>query len=352
MLVATSLGLLGASLSAPLAEASLVAPPLVRLTLTQSEPSQVGETDADPETLDEGLPPASASDDDIEPLDAGAPPDTLQTSPVPVDTGVMVTEPTPPETAYTEPAGPRLPPGFGEGRVLVSNSPRGIPVGLEPCEVGVVTGRAYVGITCGEDGAPVVGHATFDEFPWVIDPGFPFEPGARVVTDPSFPFDEDSPFYESAMDRTADSDVVVLVAPRGFPFGDETDAESDDSAPRVVRGGEVALAQEAGRGKEERRRNRESTRVSGSASSGEVSSNPGKSRTRRSAMKKQRAVVGSESKRDRANAKQGNQAKAKKNKGKNKGKNKNKNKKNRKQANKETRQQRQAEKREQRNQGK
>ncbi|MCA9880630.1 MAG: hypothetical protein KC442_22695, partial [Thermomicrobiales bacterium] len=57
MLVATSLGFLGASLSAPLAEASLLALDPAHRALAQSQPSQVGEDDADPEPLDEGAPP-------------------------------------------------------------------------------------------------------------------------------------------------------------------------------------------------------------------------------------------------------------------------------------------------------
>lgn len=350
MLVVTSVGVLGGSLTAPLAEAAMLAPAASQTLLwlqedAQSQPSQVGEGDTDIEPLDQSS-PSAAVDEDVETLDQGAPPADIGVAPVPVDAGtVLTTAPVPvaaPATAevgYSEPAGPWLPPGFGEGRVLVSNNPRGIPVGLEPCEVGVVSGRAYVGVNCDGSGGPVVGHSTYENFPWVIDPGFPFEPGAAVVTDPSFPFDEDSPFFESALDRTTGSDVVVLVAPRGFPFDDDDDAESVlTEAPAVSTGGVVSLAQQAREGKE---RSRERTRVTGSASSGDVSSNPGKNRSDRSVTRMQRATVESESKRGKkASAKHGNKAKANK-------------KKDRKQAGKESKKQRaKSEKREKRNRDK
>jgi hypothetical protein len=307
MLVATGVGVLGASLAAPLAEAATLAPverqAVFRLQ-DDAQPSQVGE--ADDESLDQGAPPAASADDDPEDLDQGSPP-----VPVPVTEGtVLTTTPATTRTAHTEPAGPRLPPGFGEGRVLVSNNSRGFPVGLEECEVGVVTGRAYTGVKCGDEDRPLVGHATFDDFPWVIDPGFPFEPGADVVTDPSFPFDEDSPFFESFLDRTTDSDVVVLVAPRGFPFDDDNDDSSD--RPTVTTRGVVTLTQPARTNKE---RKRERSRSNGSASSGDVESNPGKSRTRRSASKKQKAAVNADSRRSKnSNASNSKAKSSKKNK--------------------------------------
>lgn len=317
MMVATGIGVLGATLIAPLTEAAVMTPAAQRAMFylqddAQAQPSQVGEGNADTEPLDQGAPPA-ASGDDVETLDQGSPPAGV---PVPVTDGAVLNAPDAAPvatgTTYAEPAGPQLPPGFGEGRVMVSNNPRGFPVGLEPCAVGVVSGRAYVGVKCGDNSSPVVGHSTYDNFPWVIDPGFPFEPGADVVTDPSFPFDEDSPFFESFQDRTTDSDVVVLVAPRGFPFNDDSDASANSTdAPTVSRGGVVSLAQPAKTGKE---RNRERTRVNGSASSGDVSSDPGKSQTRRSTSKKQKAGTSSESKRG---GKHGNKVKANKNKKKN-----------------------------------
>jgi hypothetical protein len=344
MMIATGIGVLGASLAAPLAEAATIAPLAEQTVLrlqddAQSQPSQVGEDDADTESLDQGSPPA-ASGDDVETLDQGPAPGSASAAPVPVADGTVLTAaPVATDLAYGEPAGPRLPPGFGEGRVLVSNNPRGFPVGLEPCEVGVVTGRAYVGVNCGEGSGPVVGHSTYQDFPWVIDPGFPFEPGADVVTDPSFPFDEDSPFFESTLDRTTGSDVVVLVAPRAFPFNDDDDEGSSASdVPTVSTRGVVSLTQPTRAAKE---RNREQTRTTGSAASGDVSSEPGKSHTGRSATKKQKAKVRSESKRGKnSGVKNGKKSKANK-------------KKNRKGANKESKQQRaKSEKREKRNKDK
>lgn len=322
LLVAASIGVVGASLSAPLAEAAMIAAPAQQRAVfraqneTQTQPSQVGEGDADSETLDQGAPPAAAGDD-VESLDQGSPPTDASAAPVPVDEGTLLTTaPVAADLAYSAPAGPQLPPGFGEGRVLVSNNPRGIPVGLEPCEVGVVSGRAYVGVKCGGDSSPVVGHATYDAFPWVIDPGFPFEPGADVVTDPSFPFDENSPFFESALDRTTESDVVVLVAPRAFPFNeDDTDTQDNTGtvstdAPSVTTGGVVSLTQPARKGQGQ---GHERTRVTGIASSGDVSSDPGKSRTQRSATRHQQASASSESKRGKgSSANHGGKAKANK----------------------------------------
>jgi len=345
MIVATGIGVLGSSLAAPLAEAAMMAPVAKQAALrlqedAEAQPTQVGEDGTDSETLDQGL-PAAAPGDDVETLDQGLPPaDTgAVTVPVPVpvaDGAVLNAAPVVAHTAYPEPAGPWLPPGFGEGRVLVSNSPRGFPVGLESCDVGVVTGRAYVGVKCGEEGGQFVGHSTYENFPWVIDPGFPFEPGADVVTDPSFPFDEDSPFFESTLDRTTGSDVVVMVAPRSFPFDDDDDEDAvSTDAPVVSTGGVVSLAQATESGKE---RSRDRTRVTGSASSGDVSTNPGKSRTRGSVTKQQEAGVRSESKRGKnSGAKNGNKSKAN-------------NKKDRKNAGKESKKQRaKDEKREKRN---
>jgi hypothetical protein len=333
MMVATGIGVLGASLAAPLAEAAVIAPAAQHGAFrlqddAQAQPSQVGEGEADTESLDQGPPPTAAGDD-VETLDQGAPPTAV--APVPVSDGTLlaapVAAPMATGTTYPEPAGPRLPPGFGEGRVMVSNNPRGYPVGLEPCAVGVVSGRAYVGVHCGDQSGPVVGHSTYDNFPWVIDPGFPFEPGADVVTDPSFPFDENSPFFESTLDRTTSSDVVVLVAPRGFPFNDEDNASAPaTNAPSVSTGGVVSMTQPARTANE---RNQERTRANGSASSGDVSSDPGKSRTHRSAAKKQKAKASSESKRGKkSGGKHSNKAKANKSK-----------KKDRKRANKESKKQ-------------
>ena len=193
----------------------------------QEEPpiEQVGEdTEADVETLDNGGlpadedielldqgPPVGAQDDGVELLDQGPPPATVADSPAPA------TVTTVPVTTYVAPAttsGPALPEGFGTGDVHVATGSAGFPVGLEDCHVGAVTGRAYVGIDCGEESeSSFVGHApSFEEFPFVIDEGFPF------VLDENFPFGSDSVFADR--DESAlEADVEALIsAARGTPL--------------------------------------------------------------------------------------------------------------------------------------
>jgi hypothetical protein len=122
--------------------------------------------------------------------------------------------------------GPVIPEGFGTGSVHVSTGNTAFPAGLATCHVGAVTGRAYVGIDC-EDGTSVVGHApSFEEFPFAVDEGFPFN-RESVFTD----LDED----------IVANDVDVLVsAARGQPLGDDT------AAPEVNTSGasSVEFAQE------------------------------------------------------------------------------------------------------------
>ncbi len=202
---------------------------------------QVGEdTGEDVETLDEAAPPAedAASEDDIETLDQGSPPvaedgdvETLDQGSPPATTQAPATESPAPSVASAEPVttdvapepvtadvapepvaatGPVIPEGFGTGSVHVSTGNTAFPAGLATCHVGAVTGRAYVGIDC-EDGTSVVGHApSFEEFPFVVDEGFPFS-RESVFTDPG----EDS----------VANDVDVLVsAARGQPLGDDSEA--------------------------------------------------------------------------------------------------------------------------------
>jgi hypothetical protein len=168
--------------------------------------------DEDIELLDQG-PPAGAQDDGVELLDQGPPPATVADSPAPA------TVTTVPVTTYVAPAttsGPALPEGFGTGDVHVATGSTGFPVGLEDCHVGAVTGRAYVGIDCGEGSdSSFVGHApSFEEFPFVLDEGFPF------VLDENFPFGSDSVFADR--DESAlEADVEALIsAARGTPLDD------------------------------------------------------------------------------------------------------------------------------------
>lgn len=174
---------------------------------SQAQIEQVGEGD-DVETLDEGASPQqtqapadaepadnATNQEDVELLDQGAPPATTQPATAPATTAAPAVAPAaaapastsalPPAEATTStaaapsaPAGPALPPGFGTGQVHVSTGGAAFPSGLADCHVGAVTGRAYVGIDCGDEGAgndSFVGHApSFNDFPFVVDPGFPF----------------------------------------------------------------------------------------------------------------------------------------------------------------------------------
>ena len=69
------------------------------------------------------------------------------------------------------------------GVATVATGSAGFPAGLEDCHVGAVTGRAYVGIDCGEDGgSSFVGHSpSFEEFPFVLDESFHFLPQIAVA---------------------------------------------------------------------------------------------------------------------------------------------------------------------------
>ena len=169
---------------------------------------QMGEDTSDVETLDEGAPVASGTADDIETLDAGSPPavngdiELLDESSPPTqvttsDTAAPMVDAAPTFAAPASSAqtGFILPPGFGSGRVQVSTGAGGFPEGLEPCHVGAVTGRAYVGIDCGE-GDSFVGHApSFADFPFVVEADFPFGEANSPFADVDFPFgDADFPF--------------------------------------------------------------------------------------------------------------------------------------------------------------
>jgi hypothetical protein len=142
----------------------------------------------DTETLDEGASPPAASSppssgDDVETLDQGSPPPAGGVV-VPVGSvaGTYVA-PAPAAAAapsYAAPveatsSGPYIPPGFGTGHVHVAAGHPEFPVGLVSCHVGTITGRAYVGVDC-PNGDSVVGFArSLDDFPFILNPDFPFE---------------------------------------------------------------------------------------------------------------------------------------------------------------------------------
>ena len=202
---------------------------LMRWAQQDDEPpiEQVGEDTEDAESLDEAAPPAeegaasddielldqesppSVQDDDVELLDQGPPPATAGTSLAPA------TEATAPGTTYAAPAaanGPVLPVGFGTGEVHVATGSAGFPIGLEDCHVGAVTGRAYVGIDCGEgSGSAFVGHApSFEEFPFVLDE--------------NFPFDQESVFADREESELRGDVETLISAARGAQLDDEAGA--------------------------------------------------------------------------------------------------------------------------------
>ena len=192
-------------------------------------PAEEAAAEEDIETLDQGSPPV-AGDGDVELLDQGSPPATTQApvsappAPLVVDT-VPATTYVPPEPVAT--SGPALPEGFGTGNVHVSAGNAAFPAGLADCHVGAVTGRAYVGIDCGE-GISVVGHApSFEEFPFVVDEGFPFN--------------RESVFTDLSEDSVADDADVFVSAARGQPLGDDTGAPE----VRTTGASSVEFAQEA-----------------------------------------------------------------------------------------------------------
>jgi hypothetical protein len=199
---------------------------IVRWAQQEEEPpiEQVGEDTAeDVETLDEAAPPADEVDpaEDIELLDEGAPADAQedaelldQGQPLAVagDSAAPSPVTTVPVTTYVAPvatSGPVLPDGFGSGDVHVATGSAGFPVGLEDCHVGAVTGRAYVGIDCGDgSGNSFVGHApSFEEFP--------------VVLNESFSFDQDSIFADRGTSQIEEDVQAVSSAARGAPIDDE-----------------------------------------------------------------------------------------------------------------------------------
>ena len=210
---------------------------------------QVGEeTDDDFELLDEAALPADelVTAEDVELLDQGQAADVQEDAEL-LDQGppAIVAElavpssvATTPVTTYVAPAAssaPIIPEGFGTGDVHVVAGSAGFPVGLENCHVGAVTGRAYVGIDCGdENGSSFVGHApSFEEFPFVVDENFPFDRG--------------SVFGDQGGTRSQD-DVVTLVSAARTATKDDTAA-----APEIRTSGASSVEfEQRARGREPR----------------------------------------------------------------------------------------------------
>lgn len=183
-------------------------------------PTDETDTADDIELLDQG-PPVGAQDEDIELLDQGPPPATAAESPAP---STVTTVLVPASVAPVTTPGPVLPEGFGTGNVHVATGSAGFPVGLEDCHVGAVTGRAYVGIDCGEGGeSSFVGHApSFEEFPFVLDE--------------SFPFDQDSVFADRGTSQIEDEVQTLISRAHGEPL------DEDEAAPEIRTSGASSVA--------------------------------------------------------------------------------------------------------------
>ena len=211
-------------------------------TLDEGAPPAEDTSAVDPATLDAGA-PAAAPDEDVELLDQGAPPapsgepvETVAVAPA-VDTSATYVAPVHEPAAA---AGPVLPPGFGTGRVHAIAGRGEAPIGIADCHVGAVTGRAYVGIDCGDDGeTSFVGHApSFESFPFVLEADFPFEGDEAFFTDPNFPFGGDEELAVAA-NRDDGAETDVFVSSRG---GDRDRNDDVSEAPVIETGRESAVS--------------------------------------------------------------------------------------------------------------
>lgn len=277
--------------AAPAAERGRDLTPAQAQTDDQPPIEQVGEGTADdPEPLDEGGPSVQTTSDpepldttridapadveDIETLDQGSPPTASVATTTTTTAPVTTTATTAPAPVQPEPTGPVLPPGFGSGRVQVSAGRGAFPVGLDECHVGVVTGRAFVGLDCDEMD-DVVGHArSFDDFPFIPNVDFPFEGDEPFFVNRDFPFESeddrqavDSGFFFSGRDDHDDHDDTRLVISAGNGASGATDDEIARRGVAVSGDGSIELAQRTrDRGRDpiervrDRNRNRDSNR--------------------------------------------------------------------------------------------
>jgi hypothetical protein len=213
---------------------------VVRWAQAEDEPpiEQVGEeTDGDVETLDDEAAPPDEVDttEDVELLDQGPPADEQDVELLDQGPQAITTTESPavdavstdPVTTYVAPVDasvPVVPAEFGTGDVHVATGGAGFPVGLEDCHVGAVTGRAYVGVDCGDGtGDLVVGHApSFEEFPFVLEE--------------NFPFDRESVFADGG-ETTSEDRVVTLVSAAGGTTRDDNSA-----TPEIRTGGPSSVA--------------------------------------------------------------------------------------------------------------
>ena len=192
------------------------------------------ETAEDVELLDQGSP--AADEQDVELLDRGSQALTVTESVAPT---TVSTVPVSTYTAPTTSSVPVLPEGFGTGDVHVATGSAGFPVGLEDCHVGAVTGRAYVGVDCGDSTADlVVGHApSFEEFPFVLEDNFPFDRDS-VFADQGASHSEDSVKTQvsAACGITRDETAVAPEIRTSGPSWVEFEQRARDRKPRVETG--------------------------------------------------------------------------------------------------------------------
>ncbi len=317
-----------------------------------SDIEQVGEeplSDGDVEELDSGTPPVDSgsvegaaevgstvgpvADEDVELLDQGAPPASGQTLPTSAATtyttdSATALAPAPvadaaasysvPETSA--PVGPVLPEGFGEGSVHVSAGRGGFPPGLEECEVGAVTGRAFVGINCGDGRDDVVGHApSFEDFPFVLEDTFPFDPDSPLLTEANFPFDDNSGFFGANSSTSSERDgdttnVLVTAGGANGPSIGNTGGNSGSGVRMAQRSREGASgARDSGGGK---KRNASSAAGNDNGGDSSVSYQSAKSKNKKEKSKKDDTSAEGKKSRDKDRAKAKSEKKQQKAKGK------------------------------------
>ena len=153
--------------------------------------------------------------------------------------------------------------------------------------MGAVTGRAYVGIDCGDGESAFVGHApSFEEFPFVLDE--------------SFPFGQESVFADHGGTQIEDNVQTLISAARGVPV------DADASAPVIRTSGASSVAFEqrardkkprvksengrAKRGKETRRDQPAAVTSSESRGGGDQASTESKQETKKRGKDSNRAA--------------------------------------------------------------
>ena len=172
--------------------------------LPTSSPPSSGD---DVETLDQGSPPPAGGVEAVAPVGSVA---GTYVAPAPA----TASAPSYAAPAESTSSGPYIPPGFGTGHVHVAAGHPEFPVGLASCHVGTITGRAYVGVDC-PNGDSVVGFArSLDDFPFILNPDFPFEGDEGFLIDAAR--------SDAAASDAGNNNVDVLAAMPGPQQDDST----------------------------------------------------------------------------------------------------------------------------------